>query len=67
MEVVDATVVRLTRMEEARHVMRGTWCLLCTKHGWHEIRELGCELLFVHHIVAYDEVGVLLLALPYVV
>ena len=67
MEVVDAAVVRLTRMEESMHVLGGSWSLLCAKHGWHKVGELGCELLFIHHIVAYDKAGIPLLALPYVV
>lgn len=60
-------VVRLASMEEAGHFVGGTWRLLGTQHGWHELGDLGRVVLFVHHIIAHNKIGVALLTYANVV
>jgi len=60
--VGDGLVVSLASVEEAGHVVGAAWRVLGAQDLGHEFYNLRSELFFVDHVVASDQIGVLLLA-----
>ena len=67
MQVSDSSVMSLTCVEEARHVVGHSLGFLGAQDRWHEFFNGRRVLFFIDHVVANDQVWILLLALPDVV
>lgn len=60
MQICDIFLMCLTCVEEARHVICHTTCLLSSQNGWHEFLNAWCILFLINHIEARNKIRILL-------